>query len=139
MSARSLFAATAGLVLLAAAGCGDDAADATEEAELGVAEVVGDRLGAAAGEVEVVCPDDLEAEPGTEFTCVVAVGGSAPVEVSLAVAGDGTVELQRAVVPTEAAEAYLTGASRRGSSPTSATTCVARSCEAAMALSYRSS
>ena len=57
--------------------------------------------------VAVTCPEDLTLLAGTEFSCSVAVGDADPVDVDLAVAADGTVELQRAVVPVEAVEAYL--------------------------------
>lgn len=101
-------AALASVLLVAA--CGDDEQpDPGEEAAVGVAAVVAERLNTAAGEVRVTCPRDLDVEVTPVFTCAVGVAGAEPVEVGLAVAADGTVELQRAVVPTEAAEQYLVG------------------------------
>jgi hypothetical protein len=89
------------------AACGDDAPDPVTEAETGVAAVIADRLEAGAGDVVVSCPDELDIVAGAAFTCAVAVGGAASVDVPLAVAADGTIELRRAVVPTAAAESYL--------------------------------
>lgn len=105
--ARAVAAAAAALVL--AAGCGDDDADPVGEAADGVAAVVAERVGADAGDVDVACPEDTEVVAGAEFTCSVAVDGADAVDVPLGVDGTGTVELRRAVVPTEAAEAYLVG------------------------------
>ena len=93
------------VVLLAA--CGDDDADPGAEAEDGVAGVVAERLDAEAADITVTCPEDLEVEPGLDFTCEVAVQDAEPVDLDLTVADDGTVELRRAVIPTEAAESYL--------------------------------
>ena len=89
------------------AACGDDAVDPGAEAAAGVAAVVAERLDADAEAVAVTCPEDLDVEETPTFTCDVAVGDADAVEVPLSVAADGTVELQRAVVPTDAAEAYL--------------------------------
>jgi hypothetical protein len=103
-SAALLAPAAAALALGA---CGDDDADAAAAAAEGIAAVVAERLGTDLVDVVVGCPADLDVAEGARFSCSVAVGGSAPIDVPLVVAADGTVELERAVVPTDAAEAYL--------------------------------
>jgi hypothetical protein len=95
------------LTLAALAACGGDEVDPGVEAAAGVAGVVAERLGTDAADVAVTCPEDLDVEATPTFTCSVAVGDAEPVDVPLSVEKDGTVELRRAVVPTEAAEAYL--------------------------------
>lgn len=98
----------AGVLVFAA--CGDDEApDPGQEAAAGVAAVVAERLDVEAQDVRVACPVGLDVEVTSTFTCSVAVPGADPVDLELSVAADGTVELQRAVVPTEAAEEYLVG------------------------------
>lgn len=92
-------------VLLTA--CGEEEVDPGAEAAAGVAAVLAERLDASPDEVVVTCPDDVSVEPGIDFVCAVAVAGADPVDIDLAVGDDGTVQLRRAVVPTEAAEAYL--------------------------------
>jgi hypothetical protein len=93
----------------ASAGCGDDTADPAAEAAAGVQAVLVERLATEPEQVVVTCPEDLAVDPGVTFSCSVAVAEAAPVDVDLAVAADGTVELRRAVVPTRAAEDYLVG------------------------------
>jgi len=107
---RSLGAAVAAVLL--AAGCGGDDPTAVEEAEDGIASVVAERLddaGAEVDDVEVRCPDDAEIEAAATLRCDVVVDGADPVVVDLVVGAAGEVQLQRAVIPTAAAEAYLTG------------------------------
>lgn len=101
--------ATASAVAVASvlAGCGEDPVDPGVEAAAGVAAVVAERLGADAGAVDVTCPEDLDVEASPSFSCSVAVAGARPVDLPLSVGADGAVELRRAVVPTDAAEAYL--------------------------------
>lgn len=91
------------------AGCGDDGPDAASEAAAGVAAVIAERVDVPVEDVEVVCPEDLEVAAGISFSCEVAVAGGEAVAIPLKVAADGTIELERAVIPTDAAEAYLTG------------------------------
>lgn len=106
---RSIVVAFGGAAVLSLglAACGDDGPSAVEEAEAGIADVVARRLGAAAGHVVAACPDDAAVEPGVTLRCQVVVGGDAPVTLDLAVGDDGGVDLQHAVIPTAAAEAYL--------------------------------
>ena len=99
------------LLAVSASACGDDQ-DVVAEAEAGVATVLADRLAVPASAIAVTCPEDLELDPGVAFTCGVTLtdDSAAPtseVGIDLAVAEDGTVQLQRAVIPVEAAEAYL--------------------------------
>lgn len=94
-------------VLAALGACAEDGPDAAEEAESALAAVVAERLDVGVPHVGVQCPEDLDVEAGTEFSCVVTVGDATPVDLALAVEADGTVELRRAVVPTQAAEEYL--------------------------------
>jgi hypothetical protein len=96
-------------VVVAAAGCGATEAepDPIGEAEAGIAAVLAERLDVAEDEILVACPADLEVEVGTAFACAVTIGAADPVDVDLAVEADGTVELQRAVIPTDAVETYL--------------------------------
>jgi hypothetical protein len=97
------------LLTVALAACGDDEADPGAEAAAGVAGVVAERLGTDVADVVVTCPEELDIEATPSFTCSVSVADAEPVDVPLSVASDGTVELQRAVVPTDAAETYLEG------------------------------
>ena len=99
------------LVLLAvASGCGDDQ-DVVGETETGIAAMLAERLDTPISNVAVTCPEDLDLEPGRTFSCGVRIDAGAPaqadVQVELAVADDGTIELQRAVIPTDAARDYL--------------------------------
>jgi hypothetical protein len=93
----------------AAVGCSDE--DLAGEAEAGVAAVLAERLAVPAQSVDVTCPDDLDLEPGATFGCDVAIVGDVAAAdryaVDLAVGDDGSIELQRAVIPTDAAAAYL--------------------------------
>ena len=104
--AAVLTAVVAGLI----AACGaEEEADPGAEAEAGVQAVLVERLDADPEDIVVTCPDDLAVAPGSTFACSVAVGEADPIDVDLAVADDGVVELRRAVVPTSAAETYLEG------------------------------
>lgn len=92
---------------VALAACGDDG-DPTGEAEAGVAAVLAERLAVPISDLQVTCPEDLDLEPGATFGCEILVrGDAAGVTLDLAVADDGTIELQRAVIPADAAEEYL--------------------------------
>jgi hypothetical protein len=97
----------AAVVVGVAAGCGEAKPDPAAEAASGVRSVLAERLDSDPDDVIVTCPEDLDVDPGVTFACAVGVAGAAPVDIDLAVAADGTVELRRAVVPTSAAEAYL--------------------------------
>ena len=100
--------AAALVVAVVLGGCGDDEPpDPGAEAADGVAAVLAERLDTTPEEIAVTCPDDVAVDPGGEFVCQVAVAGAEPVELDLVVGADGTVELRRAVIPTQAAEAYL--------------------------------
>lgn len=95
--------------MLAACGVGDRA-DPVDAVESGLAGVVADRLDVAAAAVIVSCPPDGEVDAGAELECSVAVGegeAATTVTVPLAIGTDGEVVLRSAVVPTDAAEAYL--------------------------------
>ena len=95
------------LAALAFAACGDEEVDPGAEAAAGVADVLAERLDAPTDDVAVTCPDDVSVEPGVDFVCAVAVADADPIDIDLAVGADGTIQLRRAIVPTEAAEAYL--------------------------------
>ena len=103
-------AAAVVLLVVAIAACGDGQ-DVVAEAETGVATVLAERLGVPVSAITVTCPEDLQLDPGVAFSCGVVLAGdgesTSEVTIDLAVADDGTVELQRAVIPVDAAEAYL--------------------------------
>jgi hypothetical protein len=102
-----VFATGAVVVVAALAACGDDG-DPTSEAEVGVAAVLAERLAVPITDLRVTCPDDLDFDPGATFECEIVVQDDpAAVTLDLAVADDGTIELRRAVIPADAAEAYL--------------------------------
>jgi Domain of unknown function (DUF4333) len=101
-------------VVAALGACGDDGHDVATEAEAGVAAVLAERLDVPIASIGVTCPEDLDPEPGDTFTCDVSVTddptAASAVAIELAVSDDGTIELQRAVIPTAAARDYLTQA-----------------------------
>jgi hypothetical protein len=107
---QACFAVVIGAALAALlGGCGEEKPDVVTEAETGVAAVLDERLDLPTGTVSVACPDELELDPGVAFTCDMTVRGEVDsTEIDLAVRDDGTVELQRAVIPVDAAESFLT-------------------------------
>jgi hypothetical protein len=112
LTGRAALLAAVVAVGAALGACGDDGQDVATEAEAGVVAVLAERLDVPVSGIAVACPDDLDLEPGSAFSCDVGVTGDgtatyeAPIE--LAVADDGTIELQRAVIPAAAARDYLT-------------------------------
>ena len=107
---RPRVAALVVVLLAVASGCGDDQ-DVVGEAETGIAAMLADRLDTPVSSIAVTCPEDLVLEPGRSFSCGVRVDTGAPatadVQIELAVADDGTIGLQRAVIPADAARDYL--------------------------------
>jgi hypothetical protein len=110
MTARSarLVGALVGAFGLVVGACGEEEEpDPIAEAEAGIVDVIAERLDATADDIAVTCPADLVVEAGARFDCDVVVHDAAPIAVDLAVSENGIVELQRAVIPTDAVEDYL--------------------------------
>ncbi|MDQ3293569.1 MAG: DUF4333 domain-containing protein [Actinomycetota bacterium] len=93
---------------LVAVSCGEEE-DPVVEVEAGVAAVLAERLGSTVEAVTVDCPADAALEEGAELACAVSVAGDDAVDLRLVIGPAGSVELTRAVVPTDDAEAYLVG------------------------------
>jgi len=105
--ARAVVLAAGLIGLLGLTGCGDD--DRIGDVEEAIATVLVERLGDAAGEVTVACPDDAALAAGDTLVCAVAVDSADAQEVTFLVGDDGTVELGTSVIPVAAAEDYLAG------------------------------
>ena len=57
----------------------------------------------------MTCPDDADLAEGATLDCDVAVDGGEAQRVALEVGADGHATLTSAMIPTQAAEAYLVG------------------------------
>jgi hypothetical protein len=104
---RAPLAAALGVLVLAGVlgACSEE--HRVGEAEDGIAAVLGERLGADGGAVEVSCPDDAELETGDTLECEVVVDDGDPQAVAFAIGEEGSVSPTAAVIPTGAVEDYL--------------------------------
>ena len=102
---RNAIVAAAVAVVALAAGCGAD--DRVADTEAAIASVLAQRLDEPAAAVAVACPDDADLDEGSTIECEVAISGSDAQRVGLEIGAEGGATLTSAVIPAEAAEAYL--------------------------------
>lgn len=100
---RHLAVLAAALVALGACG----SSDRIGEVEQAIAAVLADRVALPDGSLVVTCPGDTDLDAGSRLECDVAVDGADGQPVALVVDDGGTVRLESAVIPTGAAEQYL--------------------------------
>lgn len=91
--------------LLAVGACGSS--DRVGEVESAIAAALADRVELPDGSPTVTCPADADLDAGSRIECDVAVGGADGQPVALVVEDGGAVRLDSAVIPTPAAEQYL--------------------------------